>query len=258
MKEHQLCLEPLSLREVGARELVDIAGHVGFDYVGMFLHPPLPALPADAIVADVTLRRETADAMKKSGVRLLNFECLNLTPEAQVDDFAAALACGHELGARTATAIVFENSDRSDVLAKYRRLCDMAGEMGIRVNVEFIATGKSMSTLEQAIALIRDSRRSNAGVIIDVLHLIRTGSSIEAMAAVDPDLIGRPRSLTAHCSAKSPNGSTKQSTIVRFPAQESFHSRPSWPRCRKPLSSASRCRSSRSPARSPPNNARAC
>lgn len=156
----------------------------------MFLHPPLPALPADAIVADVTLRRQTADAMKKSGVRLLNFECFNLTPEARADDFVAALACGHELGALTATAIVFENSDRSDVLAKYQRLCDMAGEMGIRVNVEFIATGKSMRTLDEAIALVRDSRRTNAGVIVDVLHLIRTGGSIEALSAMDPDLIG--------------------------------------------------------------------
>ena len=190
MVEHPLSLEPLSLPEVPARELVDIAGHVGFNYVSMFLHPPAPTFPADSIVSDLTLRRATLAAMKTSGVRLLNIECFNLTPEARVGDFASALACGHELGALTASVIVNENSERSDVLAKYQRLCDMACEMDIRVNVEFFATSKYMGTLDAAAALVRDSHRANAGVVIDVLHLIRTSGSIDALTALNPDLIG--------------------------------------------------------------------
>ena len=187
---HKLSLEPLSLLDVGARETVDIAARTGFGYVSMVLHEPAPMLPADPIVTDAALRRETKTAMKAAGIGLLNIECFNLTPDARVEDFAAGLACGHELGARTATAILMENGDRSDALAKYRRLCDMAAEMGIRVNLEFFAAARSLCTLDMAVALARDSGRANAGVTIDVLHLIRTGSSIAAMRAVEPGLIG--------------------------------------------------------------------
>jgi sugar phosphate isomerase/epimerase len=190
MQPHKLALEPLSLLDVGARECVDIAARAGFDYVSMVLQEPAPMLPADPIVKDAALRRETIAAMKASGVRMWNIECFNLTPEARVEDFAEALAVGQELGARTATAILMENGDRSDALAKYRRLCDMAAEIDIRVNLEFFMAARSMDSLDKAVALARDSGRPNAGVTIDVLHLIRTGSSVEAMKAIEPGLIG--------------------------------------------------------------------
>lgn len=190
MHQHKLSLEPLGYSDLGAKRCVEIAARTGFDYVSMVLHAPAPILPADTIVTDAGLRRETAAVMKASGIGLLNIECFNMTPEAKLTDFAAGLACGHELGARTATAIVMDNADRADVLAKYRGLCDMAAEMGIRVNVEFFAMAPNMNRLELAVALARDSGRANAGVTIDVLHLIRTGSSVEAMKAVDQDLIG--------------------------------------------------------------------
>ena len=190
MQPHLLSLEPLSLLDVGARECVDIAARTGFDFVSMVLQEPAPMLPADPVVKDATLRRETIAAMRASGVRMLNIECFNLTPEARLEDFAEAFAVGHGLGARTATAIAMPNGDRADLLAKYRRLCDMAAEMGIRVNVEFFAMAQGMCSLDMAVSLVRDSGRANAGVTIDVLHLIRTGSSVEAMKAIDPGLIG--------------------------------------------------------------------
>lgn len=190
MQPRQLSLEPLCLLDVGAREAVDIAARTGFDFVSMVLQSPAPMLPVDPIVRDVTLRHETIAAMKASDVRMLNIECFNLQPEARTEDFAEALAVGRELGARTATAIAMPNGDRADLLAKYCRLCDMAAEMGIRVNIEFFAMSPDMCSLDMAVALVRDSGRTNAGVMIDVLHLIRTGSSVEAMTSIDPRLIG--------------------------------------------------------------------
>ncbi len=190
MTPHPLSLEPMTLMDVGARETVDIAAQLGCEYVSMVLHEPVPALPCDPIVADLTLRRETAQAMRATGVKLSNIECFNLTPAIQPSDLAAGLECGHELGARTATAILSPNDDRADALAKYQRLCDMAAELNIRVNVEFFMSSRSMTTLPDAIAFARDSGRANAGVTIDVLHLFRTGSSVANLKAMDPDLIG--------------------------------------------------------------------
>lgn len=190
MHPHKLSLEPLGYSDLGAKACIEIAARTGFDYVSLVLHEPAAMLPADPIVNDAALRRETIAAMKASGIGMWNIECFNMTPEAKLSDYAAGLACGHELGARTATAIVMDNADRADVLAKYRGLCDMAAEMDIRVNIEFFAMAPNMNRLDLAVALARDAGRANAGVTVDVLHLIRTGSSVEAMKAVDPSLIG--------------------------------------------------------------------
>jgi sugar phosphate isomerase/epimerase len=190
MPSRRFSLEPLTLPDVGARELIDIAARTGFDYLGMVLHQPSPEMPVDPIVRDLSQRREAAAAMKAQGVELCTIECFNLTPDSNPKDFSAGLACGHELGARNATAIVWENSNRADVLAKLGRLCDMARELDIRVNVEFFAFCQSIRCLDDAIALVRDSGRENIGIQMDILHLMRTGSTIDDIRRLDPALIG--------------------------------------------------------------------
>lgn len=189
MLSRKLSLEPLTLPDVSARALVDIAARTGFDYVGMVLHEPAPTLPADPIVRDLTLRRETAAAMKAQNITLCTIECFNLTPDSNPQDFVGGLACGHELGARNATVIVWENSDRADALAKLKRLCDMAREVRIVINVEFFAACKSLTRLQDAVALVRDSGRQNIGIQMDILHLMRTGSTIDEIRRLDPALI---------------------------------------------------------------------
>lgn len=190
MNRRAFCLEPLSLPDAGACELIEIAGATGFTFVSFVLHSPHPTLPADPIVADHQLRSAALEALRQKGLKVSNIECFNLTPDADPAGFEAGLACGHALGARTATAIVWENSNRSDVIAKLRRLCDMAQVFGIRVNLEFMALSRSLDSLRAAVELVRDCGRSNAGVMLDLLHLMRTAGSVADVRALDPALIG--------------------------------------------------------------------
>ena len=66
MHQHKLSLEPLGYSDLGAKACVEIAARSGFDYVSMVLQEPAPMLPADPIVQDAGLRRETIAAMKAS------------------------------------------------------------------------------------------------------------------------------------------------------------------------------------------------
>jgi len=185
-----LSLEPLTLPDVGALELIDIARLTGFDCVGLVLNSPASTLPADPIVTDLALRDTAVKTLKRTGVRFLNIECFNLTPDAIPVSFERGLICGHALGARTASAIIWENPDRADVLEKLRSLCDMARELGIRVNLEFMALSKSLPSLQAAVELARDCDRDNIGIMVDLLHLVRTGGSVADLRALDSQLIG--------------------------------------------------------------------
>jgi len=183
-------LEPLTFAGMPALDLVRTAGATGYDYVSLVLNAPLPFVAADRIVADAEARGEVAIAMRETGVDLLDIECFNLTGDAVVEDFRPALECGHALGARSGLAILWNNPDRADALRKFQRLCDMAADYGIRINLEFLAVCRDMPSLPHALDFVRDSGRENAGLVIDLVHLARTGSSIADLRALDPRWIG--------------------------------------------------------------------
>jgi len=185
-----LSLEPLSVPEANGAEMVRVAADAGFSHVSMVAHSPTPALPPDPAVSDHEKRREMKACMAATGVRLHNLECFNLLPDVDPKTFAPGLECGADLGAAHATAIVFENADRSDALAKFRRLCAMADEHGIRVNIEFFAGCRSIPDVRAAAAFVTDAGCRNAGLVLDMLHLVRTSGGVAGLGGLDPALIG--------------------------------------------------------------------
>lgn len=189
-KVPKFSLEPLTFSGMPALELVGVAAAAEFDFVSLVLNAPLPFVPADTIRTDTSARAEVANAMREKGVGLLDIECFNLTADALVDDFRPALQCGHELGARSCLSIIWDNPDRADALRKFQMLCDMAAEYGLRVNMEFLALCRDMPNLETALEFVKDSRRENCGLVIDMVHLIRTGASIDTIRSLDPSWIG--------------------------------------------------------------------
>lgn len=190
MSGRDFCLEPLGVPELNGAKLVDAAAQAGFRFVSIFAHAPTPEMQVDEVVGDLGKRQEMLARMKETGVGLLNLECFNLTPEADTESFRRALECGAALGARTATAIVWENADRADALTKYQRTCDMAAEHGIRVNVEFFAACRSLYGIAAVRDFVRDAGRTNGGIVLDILHLMRTSGGLLGLDGIDPDMVG--------------------------------------------------------------------
>ena len=190
MSNYSYALEPLAVPELGGAELVRAAERTGYDFVSIFAHSASSELPLDPSVNDPEQREAMRAAMKQTGVGLLNLECFNLLPSVDPADFARALECGSDLGARTATAIVWENPDLEDACTKFQRLCDMAAEHAINVNVEFFATARSLPTIVEVADFVRKAGRRNSGIVVDVLHLMRTSGGLDGLAKIEPEMIG--------------------------------------------------------------------
>jgi len=188
--ERKLSLEPLGVLDVTDCALVDVAAGAGFEYVSMVAYSNIPQLPTDPAVADRSLRKAVADRLGQTGVKLLNLECFNLTPEEDPADFRDALEFGAELGASRATAIVYDNAERRDALAKFRRLCDMAREHNIAINLEFFATCRTIPNLDAAVDFVREAACINSGIVVDFLHIVRTSGGMAGLADLEPELIG--------------------------------------------------------------------
>ncbi len=182
----QLSLDHLTIFDVQPPELVQIAADLGLSLVSLWTQLPLKAeLP----LVTVDNKAETLRRMTENGVRLGNMECFNLTPEVVVEDFRPAVALGAELGARSLVAINAWDPEPARALDNFAGLCRMGGQYGLNVNVEFISMGQ-VRTLADAVRFATGTGEANAGITVDVLHLMRTGGTPTDLKAIDPRLIG--------------------------------------------------------------------
>jgi sugar phosphate isomerase/epimerase len=86
-------------------------------------------------------------------------------------------------------SVLVSDPDEERRLALFCALCDRAAEFGLGVNVEFVAITQ-LPSLRDAVRLVTRANRPNAGIMVDTLHLIRSGSTVAELAAADPRIIG--------------------------------------------------------------------
>ncbi len=183
-----ISLEQLTVEEAGPLELVSIAGALGCQHVSLFLRTPERPPQWYPLVTDAAFRKELARRMADQGVTPYTVEFFPLSPRASVDTYTPALECAAELGARRMSTLV-SDSDQERRLANFCQLCDRAAEFGLGVNVEFVAITQ-LPSLREAVRLLTRAARPNAGIMVDALHLTRSGGSVAELAATDPHLIG--------------------------------------------------------------------
>ena len=182
----QLCLEPLPVLDVPAADAVDMAAAAGFGCMSLWVNSPTPQFEAPCRVeprAAPALSRRLKDA----GIEVRNLEVFRVGPGTDISLYAAPLELGAELGAKTATAIARDGS--SETAESLARLSQLAAGLGIRVNVEFLSY-RGPDSLSQAVELVTRAGDAGTGILLDILHLVRSGGSVDEVRTLDPQLVG--------------------------------------------------------------------
>ncbi|MBV7407447.1 sugar phosphate isomerase/epimerase [Maritimibacter sp. DP1N21-5] len=180
---HQLCL-----RDVAPVDLPGIARGAGVDSVSVFVVAPSPKLDIFPRVEAGQGARDFVAACDDHGVRVHNVEVFSVGPETVPEDFLPALDLGAELGATRLTALV-QDADRRRAVANMCGLADLAGERGIAVSVEFMKFSECRS-IGAGAEFLREAGHDNLSLLVDPLHLFRTGGSVADLAGTNPSLIG--------------------------------------------------------------------
>jgi len=102
------------------------------------------------------------------------------------DLFAVAEA----LGARSLNAVDVFGGDWTvdDAAGAFAALCDRAAERGLLVQLEFLPWSR-IPDVSTAWQVVRRADRPNGGIAVDAWHFVRSGSTLEDLAAVPPDRI---------------------------------------------------------------------
>jgi sugar phosphate isomerase/epimerase len=166
---------------------IEAAAEAGVDAVGLRVVPP-PDLSLPYPFAGSPDRiREIRAASERTGVRILDCEILTLTPRTDVDECIPALAAAAEIGS-TYVQVISADADWGRAVDNFGRICDAAARLGLRIALEFMRW-RSVRTIDEAAKFVRQSGRSNAGILLDTLHLSRSGGSPAAVAQVPPELL---------------------------------------------------------------------
>ena len=125
--------------------------------------------------------------MSDNGIALFDIESLWLSPATEPEAIRPALEICAALGGKN--LLIAGNDPEPDrMAANFAAVAGLAAEYGIRACIE-PTSWCVVHRLDQAKDLIRRAGVTNAGVIIDTLHMDRAGETPASIAAFDPALI---------------------------------------------------------------------
>lgn len=195
----RLSLAHLSVVDATPLQLVDAAAAGGFDSIGLRIVPPMPSDEIVPVVGNEPLIRELTQRLADTGIGVLDVEAVWLGPATDVEALLPVFDTAARLRAQQ-VLVVGNDPEPSRVVERFARLCQLARPFGLRAMLEFIPYCHTR-TVEDAHRVVSRAGQANAGVLVDALHLSRSGGSPASLAALDPAWLGYAQICDARAQA---------------------------------------------------------
>ncbi|MFT4025446.1 MAG: sugar phosphate isomerase/epimerase [Novosphingobium sp.] len=187
----RLALEFISVLGMPPVEFVGVARELGVGKIG-FACGQIVALPE--LYEPWTLRgnpglvRDVKTALADNGVALSLGEGFLIRAGAEIADQAGDMDILAELGAPIVNVVSIEGdaARADDQFAEFAR---MAAQRDLAASIEYMPA-MPIGTLAAARDIVVRSGQPNARVLLDAMHLYRSGGSAEDVALLDPGLVG--------------------------------------------------------------------
>lgn len=182
-----LSIAHLSELEVAPADLIELAARAGFASVGLRTNAASPGgieYPLHSLGEQAEMRRR----MAATGVSVLYIELISLSEHTKPRDHVAMFETGAAIGA-TRLAVAGDSHDFAVVADKLAGVAELARGYGIAVDLEFMPF-RAVKSLADAINVVKRSGALNAHILVDALHVARSGSPVALLADVAPAALG--------------------------------------------------------------------
>lgn len=178
--------------EYGPVETIRAAAAGGFDATGLWVE-----LENWTAATTSAARAALAD----TGLELLDVEVIWIKPDSDMGAHKACIDIGAELGARHVLC-VSSDPDMGATAARLAELCEHAEGSAMRVALEF-GIFTEVRNIRMAMGVLGAVAHPLAALLIDPIHVDRSGSSIVEIAAVPDALL--PYAQFCDAPGKRPN-----------------------------------------------------
>ncbi len=172
-------------------EFVDVAAALECRFISMFLRGlPLAPLgyPPFSLKKDRALRSDLTAALRHRGVTITLGDGFLVVPGGDMRGWEADLDIVAEL-AIPRINVVSLDPDRDRTFDQFAVLAQLAAQRGIATVVEPVP-GLTIGDLRTALAAVQHVGRPDFQLLIDTMHVSRSGSTPADLAAIEPKHIG--------------------------------------------------------------------
>lgn len=173
--------------DVPPLEFVRLAGEIGYATIGLRLHPAFQGAPFYTLRPGSAEMRSVKVALQQAGMAIYDIEFLVIDEAFSASELLPVLESAGELGARR-LSVCGDDPDKGRFIDNLTALAALAGEFGMGVDLE-IMPWRRIGTLTAAVEAAEGTRRANVGVLIDALHLSRSGAIPADLKSVSKGLI---------------------------------------------------------------------
>lgn len=164
--------------DVGPADLVDVAAAAGFPAVGVWY---------DATTFTPAVARDVRARLDHHGMIALDVEPIMLNVGDHQDHGEAIVEAAFEVGARH-VLVASRQPDDGAVADRLAQLAQRCAGTDLRLVLEFLPA-LATRTLPQALAIVQRVAHPNVGVLVDALHLVRSGGTPVDVAALDAGVV---------------------------------------------------------------------
>ncbi len=161
--------------DVPPLDLVTMAAGIGYAAIGLRLFPAFPGAPYYEIPAGTAAMRAVRARLADTGVAVWDIEFLTLDDGFAIDPLRPVLDSAAELGVRR-VSVCGDIADLGRMAATLGSLADAAGAVGLSVDLE-VMPWRQVSSVAIACDVLQRAGRSNVGLLVDALHLSRSGGA---------------------------------------------------------------------------------
>lgn len=204
----RLGLAHLTALQLAPASLITEAARAGFAAVGLRYIQATSDGPAYPTAVGTEAHRALKGVLAGEGVRVSDIELVQLTPDIDIATLADRLEAGADLGAASVIASG-DDPDQTRLTARFAKLCQLAASFGLRVDLEFMRW-RAIGNLSQAAAIVRDADQPNGAILVDALHLTRSGGEAAELLPL-PDQWLRSAQL---CDATAKPPKTERAIIA--------------------------------------------
>jgi sugar phosphate isomerase/epimerase len=179
-------LAHLTLIDQPPPTLVRVAAEAGYDAVGLRIVQVTDG-PDHSLPPGSPRLRQTVRMLRETGLQVLDVEVARIRPDTDVAAYEGLLDAAAELGARHAVVIV-EDPDPGRAADSFAAFCALAAPRRVTAMVEFMVF-KAVRTLADATRLLTAAGAANAGVLVDPLHLARSGGTVDDVRRLPARLV---------------------------------------------------------------------
>ena len=180
------------LPEFGPLAIIEAAAVGGFDAVGLWVEPENWS---------ASLTQDCRSALADTGLELLDVEVIWLKPDSDMAGHKRCVDIGADLGAKNVLCVA-SDPDMAANAARLGDLCAHAEGSGMRVALEF-GIFTAVKNLRMAMRVLDEVAHPLRALLIDPIHVDRSGSQIVEVAAVPEALL--PYAQFCDAPAKRPD-----------------------------------------------------